>query len=102
MSQIEATERDRSPQEQFVEISIATTAGFYPPEEFERVPARQKVEVELHKAKEKLKIRDVTGWIATVNAPNGKRRVDPNLTYLENELKGRVEIDWGPSEGGGG
>ena len=88
--------------EQFVQISISTTAGFFPAESFNRVPAHQKVEVELEKAKHKLEIKDTAGWIATVVGPSGKRTIDPVKSYLENGLSGEVEIDWGPSEGGGG
>jgi hypothetical protein len=66
------------------------------------VPAQQKVEVELHKAKEKLDIKDTAGWIATVTAPSGKRQIEVSKSYRELGLHGNVEIDWGPSEGGGG
>jgi hypothetical protein len=86
----------------FVEVSISTTAGFYPAEGFERVPANQKIEVELKKAQDHLKIKDASGWVASVITAGGKQAVDPNKSYLENGLSGRVEIDWGPSEGGGG
>jgi hypothetical protein len=85
-----------------VEVSISTTAGFYPAEGFSVVEAHQKVEKELHKAKEALKIKDTSTWVASVVTPAGKRPVDPAKTYTENGLAGRVEIDWGPSEGGGG
>ncbi|MDE0837283.1 MAG: hypothetical protein OSA84_13130 [Akkermansiaceae bacterium] len=85
-----------------VEVSIATTAGFFPTEGFNRVPADQKVEVELGKAKHELKIKDTAGWIATVIGPAGKRELDPSKSYTENNLSGKVEIDWGPKEGGGG
>lgn len=88
--------------EQFVEVSISTTAGFFPAEGFNRVSVHQKVEVELEKAKHELKIKDTAGWVATVTSPSGKRVIDPGKTYLENGLSGEVEIDWGPSEGGGG
>jgi hypothetical protein len=88
--------------EQFVEVSISTTAGFFPAEGFNRVPAHQKVEIELDRAKHELKIKDTAGWIATVTSPSGKRVVIPAKTYSENDLSGKVEIDWGPSEGGGG
>lgn len=88
--------------EKFVEVSISTTAGFFPAEGFNRVPAHQKAEVELEKAKRELKIKDTAGWVATVTGPSGKRVIDPAKTYLENGLSGEVEIDWGPSEGGGG
>ena len=86
----------------FVEVSISTTSGFFPAEGFNRTPANQKVEIELEKAKKELKIKDTAGWVATVTGPVGKRVVDPAKTYIENGLSGKVEIDWGPSEGGGG
>lgn len=90
------------PAEHFVGVSISTTAGFYPEDGFERVPAHQKVSVELEKAKHALKIRDTAGWVATVTGPTGKRDIDTSKSYIENALAGEVEIDWGPSEGGGG
>lgn len=88
--------------EHFVQVSISTTAGFFPEEGFNRVSVNQKVEVELHKAQNKLGIKDTTGWIASVTLPSGKRPIDVTKTYAENGLSGKVEIDWGPSEGGGG
>ena len=30
------------------------------------------------------------------------RTLDPDRSYAENGLSGEIEIDWGPSEGGGG
>lgn len=93
---------EKSPKEQFVEISISTTAGFYPAEGFERVPVHQKVSVLLEKAQKELNIKDIAGWIATVTDGSGKRQIDPARSYLDNGLSGKVEIDWGPSEGGGG
>lgn len=93
---------EKQPHDQFVEISISTTAGFYPAEGFERVPLHQKVSVLLGKAQAELKIKDLAGWIATVTEGSGKRTIDPARSYLDNGLSGKVEIDWGPSEGGGG
>ncbi len=90
------------PQGHFVEVSISTTAGFFPAEGFNRVPANQKVEVELRKAQHALKIKDTAGWVASIITPDGKRPVDPTKNYTENGLSGKLEIDWGPSEGGGG
>lgn len=87
---------------EFVEVSVSTTSGFFPAEGFNRVPAHQKVEVELERAKKELKIKDTAGWLASVMGPAGKRVIDPAKTYIENRLSGKVEIDWGPSEGGGG
>ena len=88
--------------EHAVEVSISTTAGFFPTEGFTHVPARQSVQVELDKAKHALHIKETTNWIASVAAPSGKRVIDPSKTYADNGLLGKVEIDWGPSEGGGG
>jgi hypothetical protein len=85
-----------------IEVSISTTAGFFPPDGFNLVPEQQVVEHELQKAKHALHIKDVAGWIATVVGPGGKRTIDPSKSYLENGLSGKAEIDWGPSEGGGG
>lgn len=85
-----------------VEVSVLTTAGIYPAEGFNRVPAGQKVDEELRKAKHALKIKDTLNWVASVNGPAGKRVIDAAKTYHENELSGKVDIDWGPSEGGGG
>lgn len=93
---------EKSPNEQFVEVSISTTAGFYPAEGFSRVPAHQKVAVILDKAQRELNIKDVAGWIATVTDGSGKRQIEPDRSYIDNGLSGKAEIDWGPSEGGGG
>jgi hypothetical protein len=93
---------EKQPKEQFVEISISTTAGFYPAEGFERVPVHQKVSVLLGKAQKELNIKDIAGWIATVTDGSGKRQIDATRSYLDNGLSGNVEVDWGPSEGGGG
>jgi hypothetical protein len=93
---------DRGHDDGHVEVSISTTAGFYPSEGFERVRADHKVEEVLEKAKHKLKIKDTSGWLASVITANGKQAIDPAKTFKENGLSGRVEIDWGPSEGGGG
>jgi hypothetical protein len=88
--------------EKFVKVSISTTAGFFPAEGFDQVPANQKVDVELKHAQNKLKIKDTTGWVATVTNASGRRTIDPERSYSDNQLAGTVEIDWGPSEGGGG
>ncbi len=88
--------------DQFLRVSISTTAGFFPAEGFNRVPVHQKVEVELDKAKHALKIKDTAGWVPSVADAAGKRQIDPGKSYLDNKLAGEVEIDWGPSEGGGG
>ena len=85
-----------------VEVSVATTAGFYPPEGHVPVSIDEKVEVALDKARLVLGIKDTTTWVAQVDGPSGRREVKPEATYEENSLSGKVEIDWGPREGGGG
>lgn len=87
-----------SDHEKFIRVAISTTSGFYPAEGFEQVPIHQKIEVLLKKAAEALHLTDTTRWIATID----KKAIDPHQSYEENGLNGEVEIDWGPSEGGGG
>ncbi len=88
--------------EKFVEVSISTTAGFYPAEGYDQVPVDDKVELQLEKAARDLDIKPTSDWIANVNGPEGLREIDPMKTYMENRLSGQVDIDWGPKEGGGG
>jgi len=87
-----------NPHETFVEVRVVTTAGVYPESGFVREPAHQPVKVVLEKAQHALHISDTKGWIAV----SGKHRINPELSYAENHLEGRVEIDWGPDHGGGG
>ncbi len=95
-------EMEAAKKKEEIEVSISTTAGFYPAEGFNVVPEKQNIEHELHKAKHALDIKDVEGWIATVVTPTGKRTLDPSKSYAENGLSDKADIDWGPSEGGGG
>lgn len=85
-------------EEKFIEVAVSTTSGFYPTTGFDQVPIHQKVEIQLHKAAKTLNLADTTGWIASVN----KTPIDPTRSYEDNGLKGQVDIDWGPREGGGG
>lgn len=79
-------------------VAVVTTSGSYPAEDFERVPANQKVRVFLKKAAQHLHIVSTENWIAKVNG----REIDPEKTYEENKLRGKITIDYGPREGGGG
>lgn len=88
--------------EKLVEVSISTTAGFYPAEGYEQVSVDEKVEVQLEKAARDLDIKPTNDWIAQVNGSEGLRAIEPMKTYMENRLSGQVDIDWGPKEGGGG
>lgn len=81
-----------------IDVAVITTSGTWPEEGFESVPVHQPVRVQLREALRKLKITDATGWIAKV----GNRELNVEQNYLENNLSGQVEIDYGPREGGGG
>ena len=91
-----------SANKEYVEVSVSTTAGFFPEQGFDRVKATEVLEKQLEKAASKLKIKSTAGWVVTVNGAVGKRVLDPRRSYVENEVSGQVEVDWGPSEGGGG
>jgi hypothetical protein len=97
---VRAIEAARKKEE--IDVSISTTSGFYPAEGFNRLPEKQIVQEELDRAKHALHIKDVAGWVATVITPGGKREINPAKSYVENGLSDKAEIDWGPSEGGGG
>jgi hypothetical protein len=81
-----------------VHVSIITTAGNYPTEGYNAVPANQPVSVELEKAAEHLKIKDTAGWVAQV----GGTAIDQAKSYHDNNLSGNIDIDYGPPHGGGG
>jgi hypothetical protein len=83
---------------QHIDVAVVTTSGTWPEEGFESVPIHQPVKVQLQHAVKKLEITDTTGWIAKV----GNRELNAEQNYLENNLSGKVEIDYGPREGGGG
>ena len=81
-----------------IEVSIVTTAGAFPAEGFERVPINQPLKVQLSQAAKALKLGDVSDWIAR----HGTRELDAEKSYADNNLSGKVEIDYGKREGGGG
>lgn len=83
---------------QHIEVAVVTTSGVWPPHGFESVPVRQKVRLALERAAHHLHIADITGWVAFVDG----RELNIDATYLDNGLSGRVTIDFGPREGGGG
>lgn len=95
----EETNKEQSGKvEHFVGVAVVTTSGSYPKEGYDRTPANQKVSVILKKAANKLEITDTSGWVATV----GSKVINVDASYQDNALTGQVEIDYGPSEGGGG
>ncbi len=90
--------KDDKREDQFAQVAVVTTSGSYPATGFEKTPVHQKISVILKKAAHELHISDTADWIATVN----EQEIDPEKTYLEVNLNGQVEIDYGPREGGGG
>ena len=83
---------------QHIYVAVITTSGTWPEEGFESVPIHQPVKVQLNRAARELKIADTTNWVAKV----GNQELNIEQNYLENNLNGEVEIDYGPREGGGG
>lgn len=81
-----------------IDVAVATTAGFFPADETERLPSSQPVKVQLEKAVKALGIADVSGWIARVDG----REIDVEKSYAANGLKRKVVVDYGRRESGGG
>jgi hypothetical protein len=95
--EIHEAERHK-PDPNFVEVEIATTSGFFPDGYPEKVSIHERVEVQLAKAANALKLTNTTGWIATA----GTREINPQLSFEANGLHEKVVVDWGPKHGGGG
>ena len=81
-----------------IEVAVITTSGSWPAEGFESVPLNQPVKTQLQQAAKKLELADTSNWIAKI----GLRELDASKSYEANNLSGKVEIDYGPREGGGG
>jgi hypothetical protein len=81
-----------------VEVRVITTAGTFPAAGYDRVPADQHIQVMLKRAADELHLVDTSNWVARSNGVD----VQPNRSYAENGLKGRVDLDYGPPERGGG
>lgn len=79
-------------------VAVLTTAGSYPAESFEELPENQPVKVELERAAKALKLTNTTNWVAKV----GGIELDIEQSYAANRLSGKVEINYGPRETGGG
>lgn len=84
--------------ENFVQVSVGTTSGFYPSEGFDKAPSNQKVRIFLAEAARNLNVTDTNGWVARVD----NKEIDPEKSYDESGLSGQIEIDFGPRESGGG
>lgn len=81
-----------------VDVAIITTAGSFPEEGYERLPASQPVKDQLARAAKALRIKDISDWVATV----GSRELDVSQSYAALGLSGRIDITYGKREGGGG
>jgi hypothetical protein len=94
------TDTHPEPPRERVEVAVITTSGRWPtePDKFETEVPPQPVSHVLGRAIHALKIKDDTGWLATVN----DREIDPKKSYRDNGLSGRIEIQYGPRAGGGG
>jgi hypothetical protein len=79
-------------------VAIITTAGSFPAEGFDEVPENQPIKVELARAAKELKLTNTTDWVAKV----GNTELNIEQSYLANHLSGKVEINFGPRETGGG
>lgn len=89
--------RPKVPHE-LVEVTVFTTSGTFPEEGALRVPPVSVVKQVLARAAAKLDLTDTTDWVVTV----GGRDINPDRSFTQNGLAGRVELEWGPREGGGG
>jgi hypothetical protein len=79
-------------------VAVLTTAGSFPADGFDELPEQQPIKVDLGRAAKELKITNTEGWIATV----GGRELNIDASYLANQLSGKIEINYGPRETGGG
>jgi len=88
--------KDQNPNH--IDVAVITTSGSWPADGYESIPNHQKVSVFLKKATDKLGIVSTAGWVAKVDG----KVIQVDNTYLENNLSGKIDIDYGPPEGGGG
>ncbi|MFT3697718.1 MAG: hypothetical protein QM831_31555 [Kofleriaceae bacterium] len=87
-----------SPKPNHVLVAVLTTAGTYPAHGFDELPAHQQIKVVLADAAAALKLTSNDTWVAKV----GGREVDVTKSYADDHLTGKVEINYGPRETGGG
>ncbi|MBV8758829.1 MAG: hypothetical protein JO257_16190 [Deltaproteobacteria bacterium] len=89
---------DKDPKPHHLLVAILTTAGAYPADGFNEEPENQPIKVELEKAAKVLKLTNTATWIAKV----GDTELDIEKSYASYHLSGKVEINYGPRETGGG
>ncbi len=82
-----------------VAVAVITPKGTYPNEvDYHREANTVKVSVVLEHAARKLELTNTTDWVAHAHG----RQIDVTRSFLENGLRGIVEIEWHKHEGGGG
>ena len=81
-----------------VDVAVSTTSGRFPDRGFQPLSNNQPVGTMLSKAAEALGLTKTHRWVARVD----DREIEPKDSYKDNALFGKITIDWGPSEGGGG
>jgi hypothetical protein len=82
-----------------LEAQVITPSGIFPDDEkWRRVKASDLVSDLLDRAAQKLKLTNVSDWVAFVD----DRQINPAQTFEQNGLSGQVEIEWHKPEGGGG
>jgi len=84
--------------ETHIDVAVHTTAGRFPASGYDSTPVHQKIRIMLERAAKALKITNIDQWVARVEG----KELDPNATYLESNLHGKIVIDFGPRESGGG
>jgi len=79
-------------------VAVLTTAGTYPAHGFDELPENQPIKVVLEDAAKALKLTNTNTWVAKV----GGKEIDVAKSYADDHLTGKVEINYGPRETGGG
>jgi hypothetical protein len=80
-------------------VQVITPSGIFPDDEkWRQVRADETVGDLLDRAAKKLKLTNVTDWVAFV----GTKELNVGQSFADNGLSGNVEIEWHKREGGGG
>lgn len=84
--------------ENHLQVAVVTTSGSWPKVDYETTPSHQKVKIVLKQAIDSIKIVSTDNWVAKVDGIE----INPEISFEENNLHGKISIDYGPREGGGG
>ncbi len=90
---------DKEQGQKHLKVRVITPSGIYPDDDdWRQVKASDPVAEILEKAAKKLKLTDVSDWVAFV----GSQPITIPSSFEQNGLSGEVEIEWHKPEGGGG